>query len=125
MSDSTLETEQPTTELTPAAVTPSFEQFSDDRKAGKVDTTTGGEEIASGGNAWDGEKGKFVNPVRDERGRFADLREALAQSERKSKYVKGVLEGTIPPTEEMPVDTWMAARRAQIRAQADKIRPPD
>jgi hypothetical protein len=126
MSDSALETVEQVPESQPPAESPSFEQFSKDRKAGKVDATTGGDEIASGGNRWDGEKGKFVNPVRDEAtGRFAKVRESLAQSERKSRYVAAVLAGTVAPTEEMDADSWAAARNAQVRAQADKITPPD
>src|ERR1017187_10051721 len=84
------------------------------------------EETSPVATQWDGEKNKFVSSARDETsGRFAKVRESLAQSEQKSRYVKAVLEGTVQPTEEMLVDTWMAARRAQIRAQADKITPPD
>lgn len=120
--------EQPTTEATepqPAAEPPSFEQFSQDRKSGKVDATTGGDEISPGGNQWDGDKNKFVNPVRDEQGRFAKVRESLAQSEKKSRYVKAVLEGTVQPDESMDTDTWAAARNAQIRNETDRITPPD
>lgn len=123
MSDGALDLEQPTAE--PAAEPPSFEQFSKDRKAGKVDATTGGDEINPAGNKWDAERNQFVNPVRDEGGRFSKVRESLAQSQSKAEYVKAVLEGAIQPDERMDPDTWAAARNAQIRSQSGRITPPN
>src|ERR1035438_7330462 len=96
---------------------------SKDGEAGKVDAP---DEASPGATQWDGERNKFVNSGRDETtGRFAKVRESLAQSERKSKYVAAVLAGTVQPDESMDPDTWAAARNAQVRAQADKITPPD
>jgi hypothetical protein len=95
---------------------------SKDREAGKVDAP---DEASPGATQWDGERNKFVNSGRDETtGRFAKVRESLAQSERKSRYVKAVLEGTVEPTEEMDAETLAQARNAQVRAQAGKITPP-
>jgi hypothetical protein len=95
---------------------------SKDREAGKVDAP---DEASPGATQWDGERNKFVNSGRDETtGRFAKVRESLAKSEQKSRYVKAVLEGTVEPTEEMDADTWAQARNAQVRSQAGRISLP-
>ena len=127
MSEGTVETAvEQKPEPQPAAEPPSFEQFSKDRKAGKVDATAGGDEISPGGNQWDGKQNKFVNPVRDGQGRFAKVRESLEKSQQKSTYVRAVLEGAVEPDEKtMDADTWAAARNAQIERGTNKITPPD
>lgn len=124
MSDGALET---AVEQKPdPAAEPSFEQFSKDRKAGKVDATAGGDEVSPGGNQWDPKQNKFVNPVRDDQGRFAKVRESLEKSQQKSTYVRAVLEGAIEPDETtMDADTWAAARNAQIERGTNKITAPN
>src|SRR6266576_874258 len=86
----------------------SFEQFSADRKAGKVDATAGGAEHSPGGDQWDGEKNKFVNKApRDGQGRFAKVRESLERAQKRSDFVGAVLEGAVEPDEHtMDAETW-------------------
>jgi len=110
----------------PIEETPSFEQFSADRKGGKVDAVKDGDKMSPGGNQWDGEKNEFVNPVaRDDKGRFAKVRESLAKAKWSSEYVQAVQNGAIQPSEEMDASTWIAARNGQIRAQTQGITAPD
>jgi hypothetical protein len=104
---------------------PSFEQFSKDRAAGKVDATAGGDEFGPAGNQWDGKKWVNKSP-RDSEGRFSKVRESLERSQKRSTYVKGVLEGAVEPDEAtMDADTWAAARNAQIARGTNKITPPE
>lgn len=86
---------------------------------------------APGGNEWDGEKSEWVNGVeraqreRDDKGRFAKVRESLEQSQKKSEYVRLLREGAVEPTEEMDAETWAAVRQAQIDAGTNKITVPE
>ncbi|MGB9072734.1 MAG: hypothetical protein WCC22_08680 [Terriglobales bacterium] len=107
------------------AETPTFEKFSEDLKAGKINATSDGEKINPAGNRWSADRNQFVNAARDEQGRFTAVRERLAQSQKKSEYVKAVLSGTIEPTEQMDADTWGAARNASIAMGASKITAPN
>ena len=88
---------------------------------------SGSEDPAAGGNQWDGAKEKFVNKTpRDGQGRFAKVRESLQRPEKRSTYVKAVLEGAVAPDENtMDADTWAAARNAQIARGSNKISPPE
>jgi hypothetical protein len=85
------------------------------------------EDVAAGGNQWDGEKNAFVNKTpRNEQGRFAKVRESLERSQKRSTYVKAVLEGAVEPDEHtMDADTWAAARNAQIARGTNSITPPE
>jgi hypothetical protein len=83
--------------------------------------------VAPGGNQWDGEKSEWVNPttVRDDKGRFAKVRESLEQSQKKAEYVRLAKAGAIEPDESMDASTWAAVRQAQIDAGMDKINVPE
>src|SRR3954465_1553368 len=84
------------------------------------------EPIGAGGNAWDGDKGKWVDKTpRDDQGRFAKIRESIERSQKRSTFIKAVLEGAVEPDENMDVDTWTAARKAQIATRSYKITPPE
>jgi hypothetical protein len=107
---------------------PSFEQFSKDRKAGKVDATAGGNEIGPAGNQFDAAQNKWVNKsptARDGKARFQAVRESLERSQKRSDYVRSVLEGAIEPNEEMSAETWAAARNAQIARGTNRITAPE
>ena len=105
---------------------PSFKQFSDDRKAGKVDATGGGDEISPIGNQFDPKQNKFVNKTpREDSGRFAKVRESLEKSQKRSTYIRAVLDGAVEPTEDMDESTWLAARRAQIERKSNQITAPE
>jgi hypothetical protein len=68
-----------------------------------VEAVKGGDKMSPGGNQWDGEKGEFVNPVaRDEKGRFAKVRESLAKAKWSSEYVTAVQNGSIRHCEACP-----------------------
>jgi hypothetical protein len=89
--------------------------------------TVTAEDMAAGGNQWDGDKNAFVNKTpRNEQGRFAKVRESLERSQKRSTYVKAVLEGAVEPDEHtMDADTWAAARNAQIARGTNSITPPE
>jgi len=95
--------------------------------AGIKDKVPPSEDMAAGGNQWDADKNAFVNKTpRDDQGRFAKVRESLARSEKRSTYVKAVLEGVVEPDEStMDADTWAAARNAQIARGSNRITPPE
>ncbi|MFL6306894.1 MAG: hypothetical protein ACJ72H_25460 [Candidatus Sulfotelmatobacter sp.] len=89
--------------------------------------TVPAEDMAAGGNQFDSEKNAFVNKTpRNEQGRFAKVRESLERSQKRSTYVKAVLEGAVEPDENtMDADTWAAARNAQIARGTSKITAPE
>jgi hypothetical protein len=117
--------EQQTPEASVGESHVSFEQFSRDRKEGKIDATAGGEEHSPGGDQWDVKKNKWGNPTRDDQGRFAKVKESLAKALQKGEYVRALQQGAVQPSEEMDADTWVAARNAQIKHGTDRITPPE
>ncbi len=103
----------------PAVDVASFDEYSKQRAEGKVEDT--GEKMDATGKHWNGSA--WVN--RDERGRFAKVRENLERAREAGDYIRGIHDGTIPPTDDMDGDTWRAAREAQLRNGSDKITVPD
>jgi hypothetical protein len=93
----------------------------------EVDAIAGAEDMAAAGNQWSSEKNAFINRTpRNEQGRFAKVRESLERSQKRSTYVKAVLEGAVEPDEHtMDADTWAAARNAQIARGTNSITPPE
>jgi hypothetical protein len=101
-----------------------FPSRGDGDGAAAEDHKSGGTDVAPGGNSWDGEK--WVNTAaRDEKGRFAKVRESLALSQKKSAFVRDVLDGVVEPDEAHDPETWRAAREAQLARGTHKITPPD
>jgi hypothetical protein len=97
-------------------------------KTEKVDTTAGGDDIALGGNQFDGERNKWVNKTpteRDGKGRFHAVRESLERSQKKTAYIQALQAGAVEPTEEMSEDEWLLARRGQLQNRTSGITPPE
>jgi hypothetical protein len=86
------------------------------------------EQIAAGGNAWNGDQEKWENrtPREDQGSRFAKIRENLAKANRKTEFLKALQMGAIDPMDEsLDADTFAAARNAQIARGTNKISPPE
>jgi hypothetical protein len=89
---------------------PTFEEFSKDRAEGKI-TGHEPEPVAP-------------TPPRDERGRFASVRDRLARMERKDSYLQAMDRGAVDPSDDMSPEEWSRARAAQIRNNSAGINPP-
>jgi hypothetical protein len=100
-----------------------------DDKAAAWKEYTGGDDVALGGNEFDSATNSYKNrtprDARDGKGRFQAVRESLERSQKRSDYVRSVLEGVVEPHESQDSETWAAARNAQIARGTNKITPPE
>jgi hypothetical protein len=101
-----------------------------DDKAAAWKEYTGGDDVALGGNEFDSATNSYKNrtprDARDGKGRFQAVRESLERSQKRSDYVRSVLEGGVEPDEStMDADTWAAARNAQIARGTNRITAPE
>jgi hypothetical protein len=98
-----------------------------EQDAPKAEQAADKSDTGHGHRKWDGQKEAWVDaiPARDEKGRFARVRESLAKSQQKTAYIQALQAGAVEPTEDMPPELWAAARNAQILQGTDRIKAPD